>query len=75
MRKKSPCFVKVYLQRRFVIYEKTAMIEIEEILSSVGMSETDINYLLARFLEEEVKCYVDCMESVGVNLEPSEYFA
>lgn len=55
--------------------KKPAMIEIDELLQSTGMSETEVDYLMARFLEEEAKCYVDCMESVGVDFEPTQYTA
>ena len=43
---------------------KPALIEIDELLQSTGMSENDVAHLLARFLEEEAKHFVECMELV-----------
>ena len=43
---------------------KPALIEIEDKLKSTGMTETEIDYLMARFLEEEANDYVECMKLV-----------
>ena len=42
----------------------TALEKLETILSKQGLSEDDINYLLAQFLEEEAELYVECMKSL-----------
>lgn len=44
--------------------KKPALIEIDERLMSTGMTETEVDMLMARFLEEEAKDYVDCMKLV-----------
>ena len=54
---------------------KPAMMEIEEILQSTGMTETEIDYLMARFLEEEARLYVECIDSVGENTKEEIYTA
>lgn len=38
--------------------------KLEIILFKFGLSEEDINYLLAQFLEEEAELYIDCMKSL-----------
>ena len=42
----------------------TALEKLENILSKYGLSEDDINYLLAQFLEEEAELYIECMDSL-----------
>ena len=54
---------------------KPAFVEIGEILESTGMSESDVAHLLARFLEEEAKHFVECMELVEDKCEEQTYFA
>ena len=75
MRKKSPCSVLkyIYKQRRFFM-KKPAMMEIDELLQSTGMSETEVDFLMARFLEEEAFDYVECMKLVEPQKEET-YFA
>lgn len=43
---------------------KTALIEINDLLLSTGMSQTEIDHLMARFLEEEAFDYVDTMNEM-----------
>ena len=54
--------------------KKPALIEIDEKLMSTGMSETEVDMLMARFLEEEAKNYVDCMELVDEDFFEKEIF-
>lgn len=42
-----------------------AILEITQKLKETGLSETEIDYLLARFLEEEAFNYVNYMEDVS----------
>ena len=44
-----------------------ALEKLENILSEYGLSEEDINYLLAQFLEEEAEFYVECMNLLEEN--------
>ena len=54
---------------------KPAMMEIDELLQSTGMSETEVDYVMARFLEEEAEDYVECMKLVENHCEEQTYFA
>ena len=45
-----------------------ALEKLENILSEYGLSEIEINYLLAQFLEEEAQLYIDCMNSSKENV-------
>lgn len=45
-----------------------ALERLENILLEHGLSEDDINYLLAQFLEEEAQLYIDCMNSLKENV-------
>ena len=51
------------------------MMEIDEILQSTGMSEIEVDYLMARFLEEEAFDYVECMKLVEDKREEQTYLA
>ena len=51
------------------------MMEIDEILQSTGMSEIEVDYLMARFLEEEAELYVECMKSIENKCEEQIYLA
>lgn len=42
-----------------------AILEITEKLKETGMSQIEIDYLLARFLEEEAQSYIDYMEDMN----------
>ena len=53
---------------------KPAMMEIDELLQSTGMSETEVDFLMARFLEEEAKDYVECMKLID-SADEEVYFA
>ena len=55
--------------------KKPAMMEIDELLQSTGMSETEVDYLMARFLEEEAENYVECMKLVDNYCEEQTYLA
>ena len=44
-----------------------ALEKLENILSEYGLSEEDINYLLAQFLEEEAQLYIECMNLLKEN--------
>lgn len=48
---------------------KPAMFEIEDKLKETGMSQQEIDLLMSRFLEEEAKPYVDCMELIDQEAE------
>ena len=45
----------------------SALEKLENILSDCGLSEDDINYLLAQFLEEEAELYVQCMKALKLD--------
>lgn len=42
---------------------KPAIIELGEKLESLGMSESEAWILMARFLEEEARLYIKCIDS------------
>lgn len=48
---------------------KTALLEINDILLSTGMSQTEIDHLMAKFLEEEAFDYVDTMNEMQELIE------
>ena len=48
---------------------KTALLEINDLLLSTGMSQTEIDHLMAKFLEEEAFDYVDTMNEMQELIE------
>lgn len=44
-----------------------ALEKLQKILSEYGLSEDEIDSLLARFLEEEAQFYIECIELVKEN--------
>ena len=41
-----------------------AYLKLEKILLEYGLSDDDIVYLLAQYLEEEAQLYIDCMKTL-----------
>ena len=62
MKRKSPAFA-VYWTHKEDIYMKNALDIISKKLKSTGMDDTEINHLLAKFLEEEAFQYVEYVSS------------
>lgn len=63
MRKFSVIFV-LDLEPQEGYTMKPALIEINDILLSTGMSQVEVDHLMARFLEEEAEDYVKTLKEV-----------
>ena len=46
--------------------------ELTDILLSTGMSQSEVDHLLARFLEEQAYDYVRCMKLMKKGIVPKE---
>lgn len=47
----------------------TAMEKLTQLLLDYGISEVDINHLLAQFLQEEVYDYIEYMALCGISVD------
>ncbi len=54
---------------------KSALDELFELLSSIGLEDTEINMLLGRFLEEEAHSYVECMRMIKEKLQEDRKYS
>ena len=51
---------------------KSALEELSDKLSLIGMSDQEINMLLGRFLQEEAYDYIECMELIEKKLSTNK---
>ncbi len=54
---------------------KSALDELFELLSSIGLEDAEINMLLGRFLEEEAHSYVECMRMIKEKLQEDRKYS